>query len=104
MFSVLEMIMSVCMSLCTYQSGKKKEAMTGSLATKGKVFAFIAFITLIRSIQIKKSIIIMTQHDQVVRAVINLKTGSCKSVLHAITIAFSQFTVMRSSVSAMFLC
>ena len=46
----------------------------------------------------------MTQHDQVVRAVINLKTGSCKSVLHAITIAFSQFTVMRSSDSAMFLC
>ena len=40
----------------------------------------------------------MTQHDQVVRAVINLKTGSCKSVPHAITIAFSQFTVMRSSV------
>ena len=47
----------------------------------------------------------MTQHDQVVRAVINLKTGSCKSVLHdAITIAFSQFTVIWSSVSVVFLC
>ena len=83
MYSDLEMIMSVCLSLCTYHSGKKKEAMR-SPAMKGKVFAFLAFITLIRSIQIKTSIIIVTQHDQVVRAVINLNTGSCKSVLHAI--------------------
>lgn len=71
-FSDLEMIMSVY--VCTYHSGEK--GAMRSVAMKGKVFSFHCFHQSNKVNSNEKSIIITTQYDQVVGAVINMKTGS----------------------------